>query len=314
MADPNWLLSTTSQSAAAIVAIVGGFLVSRVIGLTAERNALNARRDETQAALDHARSQLDEAEERLLRLDIADFLDLAVKALLEEESYPPIEEMVAKVEYQARSPDELSADYKKVVALVKDARERIRQSWQRLQSFPRDYEDYRGQSGDREDPEDAWGIHQDLFDAEMSTRASERGPFGPFQAIKFDLGSLITPPAMRAMQAQAEIERYRTAERAVEDLRIEVAGLTGQVDLIGQLIERVRLPRSIWWGYGVLVYLAVVGVLVPVTFLPKEASELSQVERYLVIGLFSSGVLAVMGYIGVAIALLRRGSHGRTPP
>jgi hypothetical protein len=38
--DPNWLLSTTAQSAAALVAIVGGFLVSRVVGLQSTRDGL----------------------------------------------------------------------------------------------------------------------------------------------------------------------------------------------------------------------------------------------------------------------------------
>jgi hypothetical protein len=38
--EPNWLLSTTTQSSAALVAIVGGFLLSRVLALAAERNGL----------------------------------------------------------------------------------------------------------------------------------------------------------------------------------------------------------------------------------------------------------------------------------
>ena len=41
--DPNWLLSTTAQSTAALVAIVGGFLLSRVLAFAAERNGLALR-------------------------------------------------------------------------------------------------------------------------------------------------------------------------------------------------------------------------------------------------------------------------------
>jgi hypothetical protein len=43
--DPNWLLSTTAQSAAALVAIVGSFLVSRVISLVGQRESLEHRLD-----------------------------------------------------------------------------------------------------------------------------------------------------------------------------------------------------------------------------------------------------------------------------
>jgi hypothetical protein len=41
--DPNWLLSSVAQSAAALVAIIGGFLVSRLVSLAVERNRLLER-------------------------------------------------------------------------------------------------------------------------------------------------------------------------------------------------------------------------------------------------------------------------------
>jgi hypothetical protein len=37
--DPNWLLSSAAQSAAALVAIVGGFLAARVIAFNSDRDA-----------------------------------------------------------------------------------------------------------------------------------------------------------------------------------------------------------------------------------------------------------------------------------
>ncbi len=35
--DPSWLYSTIAQSSAAIVAIIGGFITSRVLALLAEK-------------------------------------------------------------------------------------------------------------------------------------------------------------------------------------------------------------------------------------------------------------------------------------
>jgi hypothetical protein len=46
MPDLNWLLSTFAHQRPVIVAIVGGFLVSRLVTLSAERNALVSRRAE----------------------------------------------------------------------------------------------------------------------------------------------------------------------------------------------------------------------------------------------------------------------------
>lgn len=42
--DPNWLLSTMAQSAAALVAIVGGLIVTRVISLRGEVNSIDLER------------------------------------------------------------------------------------------------------------------------------------------------------------------------------------------------------------------------------------------------------------------------------
>lgn len=41
--DPNWLPSTLAQATAALVAIIGGFLVSRLIGMASARSGLDER-------------------------------------------------------------------------------------------------------------------------------------------------------------------------------------------------------------------------------------------------------------------------------
>lgn len=41
-ADPNWLFATYAQSTAAIVAILGGFIVSRILSLSAQKNNIKA--------------------------------------------------------------------------------------------------------------------------------------------------------------------------------------------------------------------------------------------------------------------------------
>lgn len=41
MTDSNWLLSTTDQSTAALVAIIGGFLISRAIAFSSEKSSLS---------------------------------------------------------------------------------------------------------------------------------------------------------------------------------------------------------------------------------------------------------------------------------
>jgi hypothetical protein len=44
--DPSWLLSAIAEASATLVAIVGGLLVSRIVGLAAEKEGLLRRRRE----------------------------------------------------------------------------------------------------------------------------------------------------------------------------------------------------------------------------------------------------------------------------
>lgn len=55
--DPNWLLSSTAQSAAALVAIVGGFLAGRLLALSADKSAAERRLRTTSVALESAESE-----------------------------------------------------------------------------------------------------------------------------------------------------------------------------------------------------------------------------------------------------------------
>jgi len=54
MNSANWLLSALAQTAGALVAIVGGFLVSRLVGLSSQRNGLLERKASVGKRLDVA--------------------------------------------------------------------------------------------------------------------------------------------------------------------------------------------------------------------------------------------------------------------
>jgi len=69
--DPNWLLSSAAQSAAALVAIVGGFLAARVIaynsdrGATVRRDSITGRDRRAAEKLEaRAKAELDEWEQK----------------------------------------------------------------------------------------------------------------------------------------------------------------------------------------------------------------------------------------------------------
>lgn len=73
--DPNWLLSSVTQSSAALVAILGGFLFSRLIGIKSDRRTGKLQYDSYSAQI-----ALTEREKKKLEVQI----ELRVRKLFEE--------------------------------------------------------------------------------------------------------------------------------------------------------------------------------------------------------------------------------------
>ena len=74
--EPSWLLATMAQSAAALVAIVGGFLVSRVLTLSSERQGLERRARELEQQTSNQAKRLQEARRRRSDVSWDRYVDL----------------------------------------------------------------------------------------------------------------------------------------------------------------------------------------------------------------------------------------------
>src|SRR5436190_11924493 len=72
--DPEWLYSSTAQSSAAIIAIIGGFLVSRVLAVSSTREQLQRRRREVTSDLETNAPRLERVANENLEDDLEDFL------------------------------------------------------------------------------------------------------------------------------------------------------------------------------------------------------------------------------------------------
>lgn len=84
MTDPNWLLSTTAQSTAALVAIVGGFLISRVISFSSEKSSLTKHLYEIETLLAVANRDLKVATEEVFEGTFKWFMDHYIENVIIE--------------------------------------------------------------------------------------------------------------------------------------------------------------------------------------------------------------------------------------
>ena len=74
-ADVNWLLSAITQSAAALIAIVGGLLVSRYVSLHAEQQGARRRADDLRRRQGEAEARLTAHEREFDLYYVDEFLD-----------------------------------------------------------------------------------------------------------------------------------------------------------------------------------------------------------------------------------------------
>lgn len=66
MRDPNWLFSALAQCSAALIAIAGGYIASRLLRIGQARSHLFSERDRTRDDIEECRAEADELEPRLL--------------------------------------------------------------------------------------------------------------------------------------------------------------------------------------------------------------------------------------------------------
>jgi len=83
--DLNNLLSTTINSTSALVAIIGGFLVSRVISLSSEQNSIKRRLREINNEISAKEKMLDNIINWLFEDDLNDFIKANCKKILFED-------------------------------------------------------------------------------------------------------------------------------------------------------------------------------------------------------------------------------------
>ena len=303
MADPNWLYSSTAQSAAAIVAIVGGFITSRLLGLSAERGTLQNEWAAKQSKLRTLQGQHDELGDELQRIEAWSGGLSRLWLLDYDETFPELASVMAK----NRDLEDLDP------RIVNEYYNNLRTTHEGVQAFLR----VNGDIITHEDEDlsewlsrnalSAAGLDKELLqrafrkvgDAKREQRKTAYQRMT--ESLRVPIGMSFSDHKL-TVDPKDKIEEQRTSLAAqIELLESEVLHLSGRLDAFSY-------PTSIWWGLGVLAYLAVGGVVVPLAMLPADVHH--EALKRIVLALFSSGVFALFLYIAVQMVALRKGLRG----
>jgi hypothetical protein len=121
MPDPNWLLSTAAQSAAAIVGLMGAFLLHRLLSLGAERASLERRLADVESEAEQKQAELSNLEDRILQLDAEDFIRDHAGEIVDSRGEVELRELVASDVSTSRTAGELVPEFRRVTGIVKRA-------------------------------------------------------------------------------------------------------------------------------------------------------------------------------------------------
>ena len=273
--DPNWLLSSTAQSAAALVAIVGGFLVSRLITLSGERNAIVHRYDDLRGMRVIKQAEYDEVHADRLAVSTEWFVEHHKDELLANRGNVEVSRLLDWIP-RGSSEEEMREIATSLPDAFEKAYEDIEQKFPGMQPFAWAVDALRA-SGLIVPPES-----ESIYQMVAESIANDRSMMPAFRTI------IPTTDIMyRRQDARIDLERQ---------LNSELRALDAELNLVGLRLQAFRKPEGVIGAVMALTYLALVGVALPTTLMAWRPVPDGPAVRTLVVVAFVSGLAVLLAY------------------
>ncbi|MFF1880282.1 hypothetical protein ACFVVC_02270 [Pseudarthrobacter sp. NPDC058196] len=291
--DPSTLLSALSQASAVLVAIIGGFLVSRLVAISSEREGIRRLVDAAVGRISHIETDLEEAHR--VRFDRAksNFYGVAVEKLLEE---PALDLDALIHDYLPRGTTE-----EELKPYAVSLRQRLQNAVLAINLKVR--------KGDTRDLD-----LEDLVERGLEIADADHDLYE--QAFKRRRAFLPNPPAIGILGSSdlfnysnlaaalrpewaiaAEVRQRDDEIRAEADLKTQLRAAVAERDRLDEELARVGKPVGVaaaMWMLGLLS----LGILVPLIMMAFEPKGMDVVSKILLLGIFVVGLVAVLWYVG----------------
>ncbi len=292
--DPSTLLSALSQASAVLVAIIGGFLVSRLVAISSEREGIRRLLEAAAGRIEHIDSDLNEAHRT--RLDRAEsyLYEVAVEKLLEDPSLD-LDALIRDRLLRGTTEDELKPYAVSLRNRVKNAVEAIEATIRKGDTKTLDLEDLveRGleiADADRD-------IYEQAFKHRHGSLPSPSGMamFGPRSFL--DVSSALRTGIMSDAALSASLRRQDEEIRAEVDLRTQLRAAVAERDRLNEELARIGRPEGVAAAIWMLAGLSL-GILVPLIMMTFEPKGLDVLAKTLLIASFVIGLVAILWYVG----------------
>jgi hypothetical protein len=301
--DANWFLSTTAQSAAALVAIIGGFLISRLISLVADKSLLVQNLDELRS-----RRQVKEMEfERFQKIVSTKthkwFLDDNLLNIVENRGNSNFAKMVEDFNRLGSDPQDIAEYANTLKAVVTRAFKDIAIVRTETGRLPLTREDMRleGIRIGSEHDEEIYEIVASLL-ARPTDVESVFAENDPLAESLSPLQSEAATIADDASTPDIALSRHDAAIKERNRLNEELSVIGGEINLLESRIPGKEQQRRIIQGFAVLAYFSLVGIVYPLYLLSRNPLVAHGSTRSLVLFGFISGFIALLIFIWSAVA------------
>ncbi|MGP9038101.1 hypothetical protein ACT1WM_16475 [Bacillus stercoris] len=292
--DLNGLISTITTSTAALVAIIGGFLVSRVISLSSEQTGIKRRIREIDNDLLAKKELLQNVEDYLLEDDAIDFLEDNIIKILQRET---LSEIINQDTNNKRSEEELKPYFNEMQNIIKELWTLIN----KLEIFDDDFDDFYKENNHNLKDKEKRDLYEIAYEGMMDLlRDSQPQSSDPF-AIGLNLSSL---SSFKPRSVNLEYnDKKKERDRLYDDIRV----LELQIEEQRKILNDYGKPRGVWGGFAVLVYACIVGIIYPSVLLPYPTDTYNDnLTKYWILFLFFSQLVALFVYLGFAMFKLMK--------
>jgi hypothetical protein len=295
----NILISTIISSTAALVAIIGGFLVSRVITLSSEKNAIVRRLREIDNELNNKKKMLDRIELILLEEDVDDFIHEHAKEILIEEI--SIKDILDSDDSTDLTEDELKPYIEKLYKIFKHLMKLIEETANDY-ALPSNFDDFVKNKGIKIDEKKNWYelVYRTIWNALPEATLSN-----PLWGV--NLKPLISNSALINSVSPVTSQIYRDRVKERDKLEDEIQILTGMKEEQEKILRDYGKVSGLWGGLAVLIYACIVGITIPSTLLPYPLNTFDDVAtKQHLLALFFSELIALFVYLAVSMYKLTK--------
>jgi len=301
MSDANWFFSACAQTAGAIVAIVGGFLVSRLVSLDSERRGIGQSLKLSKGNLANALNRKREAEQELHDWDAEDYHSTVAWRIVDWHQNWMDAALIQLYQEDLLTENELRQIIQQIKTTATEAT-RFFSAMEIDDDSIASMEFEEAATGLTELARTTREVYRTVFGALRTAARSQINTRNPMlhpewllvtPATPADIGEQVAKRSVRNSLWQRVIEAKREVDRVesgIEALEREEAG-------------RQR-PKGLLVVWTTLAYLSVVGVAIPLALLP--AGEKAPAWKTPVLVLFLIGLAFLLGYFLVSAASHRQ--------